>query len=306
MVWIVSGKPTMFPVDIWENSIGRNDMTRPCRRNPLDAPHNAMADMQIVWINEGDKFEELAIPSAGQEVVAGVPWGAVDQFYTAAFWKCQTELHVRKNQYTSHQLGRNLTEEVAVCLLGGYGIPAEMGLLAFDRLRAQDLLKPGVSEIVLQEQLAEPFCIGGRSKRYRFHSQKARYLSLCLAALEDIPTDCSDLELREALMALPGIGPKTASWIVRNHRCSDSVAIIDIHLHRAGQMMGLFAQNSEPTRDYLKLEASFLDLCRAIAVKASVLDALIWDYMRRAGPTSGLTAPVKQKSYQSTQLALAI
>ncbi len=281
-------------------------MTRPCRLRPLDARNNAMVTMQTIWINAGDKFEELALPPAGQEVLPGVQWGAVDQFYTAAFWKCQTELHIRKSQYTSHRLGRNLAEEVAVCLLGGYGIPAEMGLLAFDRLRAQGLLKPGVAESVLQERLAEPFRIGGKSRRYRFYSQKARYLALCLSALEDIPTDCADLELREALMALPGIGPKTASWIVRNHRCSDAVAIIDIHLHRAGQLMGLFPQASEPTRDYLRLEASFLDFCRAIAVKATVLDALIWDYMRRAGPTSGLLAPAKQKRYETTQLALAI
>lgn len=255
-----------------------------------------MADMQTVWIAAGDGFEKLSLPQARQEVLAGVRWGAVDQFYSAAFWKCQAELHVRKGEYISHSLGRNLAEEVAVCLLGGYGIPAEMGLLAFERLRNQNLLRPGSTESMLREQLAEPFCIGGKkNRRYRFAAQKARYLALCLAGLDRIPDRCSDEELRETLMLLPGIGPKTGSWIVRNHRCSDSVAIIDVHIHRAGLLMGLFPEGSEPTRDYLKLEASFLALCRAIDVRASILDALIWDYMRRAGPTSALAGSFRGK-----------
>ena len=42
------------------------------------------------------------------------------------------------------------------------------------------------------------------------------------------------LSLREFLLQLHGIGYKTASWIVRNFTGSDDVAIVDIHLRRAG------------------------------------------------------------------------
>jgi endonuclease III len=41
-------------------------------------------------------------------------------------------------------------------------------------------------------------------------------------------------------MSLPGIGPKTASWIARNWLDADDVAILDIHIMRVGQVIGLF------------------------------------------------------------------
>ena len=92
--------------------------------------------MQTIWITNGDKSEELVIPASSDEVMDGVRWGTVDEFFTPAFWKCQAEHHSRRDEYTSHRLGRDLREEVAVCLLGGYGIPAEMGMLAFARLKS--------------------------------------------------------------------------------------------------------------------------------------------------------------------------
>jgi N-glycosylase/DNA lyase len=63
--------------------------------------------------------------------------------------------------------------------------------------------------------------------------------------------------LRDRLLDLPGIGPKTASWIVRNHLDSDDVAIIDVHLHRACVMMNVFEAKSDPAKEYFSLEALF-------------------------------------------------
>ncbi len=260
--------------------------------------------MQTVWITNNNDIEELRLPAIDDEVIDGVRWGAVDEFFTAAFWKCQSELHIRKAEYSNHRLGRNLLEEVAVCLLGGYGIPAEMGLKAFERLKVRNLVDGNATEEQLKNHLSEPFQIGGRSMRYRFAGQKAKYLASCLPAVSGWAPECGDLELRDQLKRLPGIGPKTASWIVRNHRASDQVAIIDIHLHRAGRMIGLFPDHSEPTKDYASLEQRFLTFAEAIAVRASVLDALIWDYMRRIGPTSGHRRS-NRASAQPEQLALA-
>lgn len=261
--------------------------------------------MQTIWITTGSVDEELSIPSSTEEVVEGVSWGTVDQFFTPAFWKCQAELHSRRNEYTSHRLGRDLREELAVCLLGGYGIPAEMGMLAFKRLKSAAMLDGTATEAEIGRELARPFSIGERQVRYRFHSQKASYLHRALSGLERLDVDMGDVELRNALMDLPGIGPKTASWIVRNHRGSNDVAIIDVHLHRAGQMMRLFDETSEPTRHYFDLEARFLSFCKAIRVAASVLDAIIWDYMRRVGPTAKTSRPSQLRAVEH-QLSFAI
>jgi endonuclease III len=46
--------------------------------------------------------------------------------------------------------------------------------------------------------------------------------------------------MRQLLLSIEGIGPKTASWIVRNVMGSDDVAIIDIHILRACTGMGVF------------------------------------------------------------------
>ena len=81
-------------------------------------------------------------------------------------------------------------------------------------------------------------------------------------------------------MQLPGIGPKTASWAVRNWLESDEVAILDIHVIRAGILMKIFSPNHRPERNYLAMERRFLDLAMALNAKAGNLDALIWQQMR--------------------------
>jgi thermostable 8-oxoguanine DNA glycosylase len=81
-------------------------------------------------------------------------------------------------------------------------------------------------------------------------------------------------------MGLPGIGPKTASWIVRNWTGTDEVAILDVHVLRAGQLMGLFPREIKLPRDYGRLEQIFLEFSKALNVRASLLDAIIWREMR--------------------------
>jgi N-glycosylase/DNA lyase len=88
------------------------------------------------------------------------------------------------------------------------------------------------------------------------------------------------VRLRNLLMKLPGIGPKTASWIVRNWCGSDEVAILDIHVIRAGILMKLFSTKDRPERNYLDMERRFLDLANALNTSAANLDALIWQQMR--------------------------
>ncbi len=227
----------------------------------------------------------LQLPSAASDVMPGIPWGSFDEFLTPAYWKGQAWQHEHLGTYRDLRLGRSLPEELAACLLGGYGMPAELGLAAFRRLRVRGLLDGVPSSAEIERALSEPFPTPlGVMRRYRFPHQKARYLSASLKAIRRIAPPTSDVVLRDLLTKLPGVGPKTASWAVRNHRSSDSVAIIDVHILRAGHHLGLFSASWQPQRHYRRLESAFLAFAAALDVRPSVLDSLIWDYMRRLGP----------------------
>ena len=93
------------------------------------------------------------------------------------------------------------------------------------------------------------------------------------------------MRVRDWLLALPGIGYKTASWIARNWLDADDVAILDIHVLRAGALAGFFERELTVERDYLQLEDQFLKFSRAIGVRASELDAVIWLEMMSSSAT---------------------
>ena len=64
---------------------------------------------------------------------------------------------------------------------------------------------------------------------------------------------------------------------------SDEVAILDIHVLRAGELIGLFDRGYSLPRDYERLERRFLEFCEALGVRASLMDAIIWTEMRQLG-----------------------
>lgn len=223
-------------------------------------------------------------PPASAEVMPGIVWGAFDELFTPAFWAARAWLHEPERIFEPVRLGRSLIEEVAACLLGGYGIPAEVGLAAFDRIRAARVLEEGTSAQEIESLLMRPLCIAGRRVQYRFVRQKARHLAASNAILRGWASEpAGDRELRDRLLELPGVGPKTASWITRNWRNSDRVAILDVHVHRACQLMGLFRAGESPTRHYPRLEGRFLAFAASVNVRPAILDNLIWQTMRKLG-----------------------
>ena len=247
-----------------------------------------MQEMYAVF--EG-AIRSLLLPKSESHILPGIRWGAFDELLTPAYWKGQAWQHEQLGTYADPRLGRCLGEELAACLLGGYGMPAELGLAAYRRVQDRGLLVSVPMAAELENVLSEPFLTPqGLMRHYRFPRQKARYLAACLEALEQITLPSSDVTLRNLLMDLPGIGAKTASWIVRNHRSSDAVAIIDTHILRAGRHVGLFPHRLDPQTDYVQLEAAFLEFAAALDVKTSLLDALIWDYMRRLKGTASSKA----------------
>ena len=242
--------------------------------------------MQLVYALKGGQVEEFLLPDHDQRVMDGVEWGHHYAVFTPAYWAtqawlCSTDAKCR----SSFRLGQSLEEELAACLLGGYGIPAEVGLAAFYRVRDSGMLSgQAPTEDELLNVLTPPLEIESRVVRYRFARQRSRYLSLALQALKsESPPTNDDRLFRDWFLNLSGIGPKTASWITRNWLGSDAVAIVDIHVYRAGLLAGFYRTSETPSKHYFQLEEKFLKFARSINVRASFLDALIWRHMKDAG-----------------------
>lgn len=234
-------------------------------------------------MQQGAIFLERAVfnvefPTPDSEVLPGVPWGSIEAFPTPAYWAYQVYARRLQNNPVNYKLGSNLKEEVGACLLGGHGIPASVGLAAFCQLKEYGaFLQTPPSEDTLKDWLTRPLMVNGRTIRYRFAKQKARYLSAALEKLsQEEPPLSSGKALRNWLLSIPGIGYKTASWIARNWLDADDVAILDIHILRAGLLGGFFQKNLTVERHYLELEEQFLRFSEGLGVRASELDALIW------------------------------
>lgn len=224
---------------------------------------------------------KVELPSEDVALLPGVRWGAIDAFPTPAYWVYQAISRRMEGGPLRYRLGRSLAEEVGACLLGGHGIRATVGLAAYERLRLSGAFERASipSEEQIRYWLNEPLSVGGRPVRYRFAAQKARYLARCMSAVHAAPTFATGRELRDWLVSLPGIGPKTASWISRNWMDADDVAILDVHIIRFGIAIGLFDKSLRVEKHYAKLEALFLDFCNRVGVRASELDAVIWHEM---------------------------
>ncbi len=260
---------------------------------------------------------QVELPAADIEVMDGVRWGSIDAFPTPAYWAYQVVARRLIGKPAGYRLGRTLAEEVAACLLGGYGIPATVGLAAYDRMRERGVLSGNpVSEKDLEALLKEPLEVGGKSIRYRFAAQKARYLAAALPLAHAAPKFNVGRQLRDWLLVVPGVGHKTASWIARNWLDANDVAILDIHIMRVGQVIGLFPKNLTVERNYAELEERFLHFSASLDVRASELDAVIWwemasspltvrhliEYLRGSDDNKDRVRPQK---YIQTELALS-
>lgn len=265
---------------------------------------------------------QLELPPASELLLPGVPWGRVEGFPTPAYWAYQVMSKRVLGSPPEYKLGHTLAEEVAACLLGGHGIPATVGIAAFERLRGRGVLAGTPTEEELLTLLEEPLTVQGRAVRYRFARQKARYVS---GALKRVATGDAPLQsgraLRDWLLELNGIGPKTASWVARNWLRADDVAILDIHILRVGVAIGLFPKSLAVERHYFALEELFLAFSQRMGVRASELDAVIWFEMARSplstqvmlgnklpaasGPSTKVRAP-KQRHANPAQATLLI
>ncbi|WP_051768223.1 hypothetical protein [Sphingobium sp. DC-2] len=260
--------------------------------------------MQQVLSYRDGELVELTLPAETTRVFGHqLRWGRAEEIGTPAYWTAQAWMWETEDP-EHYRLGRTLREEMLACLLGGYGIPAEVGLAAYERLRTAppEMLE---EEQAVLELLTVPLEVKGRSVRYRFARQKARHVALCVRGLTDIDVDAGDRDLRDALVGLSGIGLKTASWIVRNWRDSDEVSILDVHIIRACHSLGLFDAAWRVERHYAQMEAAYLAFAKAVGARASILDSVIWMTMRQlpqdiVAQLNGKDVRIRKKSVSKT------
>lgn len=218
------------------------------------------------------------------DILLGVAQGSDDQLLTPAYWKWRCAIGEAEGQdYVSRS--SSLREEIGFCLLGGFGIKMEINDAFFTHLKSDGVFEGGyVTAETIRDLLEQRIEVGGRLQKYRFPRQRAQRISSAMAMLEvDTLSAMSDIEFRNAICELPGVGPKTASWITRNWRGAETVAIIDIHIMRACRYLGIFDQTAKLPRDYFELEKRFLAFAIAIDARPSVLDAVMWSDMRIFG-----------------------
>ena len=245
--------------------------------------HSDSSSTQRVTAFVQGSLQTLDLPSPRARVAGRrLLWGDASTPLTPAYWAAQTWMwSIEEPQH--YRLGRTLEEELLACMLGGHGIPAEVGLAAYRRLRKVMHDRPEVmlDREAVGDMLSAPLDVNGRSVRYRFASQKAGYVAAAFGSLPGIDRRADDRMLRDALTSLKGVGPKTASWVIRNLRSSDAVAILDVHILRAGRILGIFDDEDRVERHYSRMEDAYLAFAGAISAPASILDSVIWMTMRQ-------------------------
>lgn len=239
--------------------------------------------MQTAYYYNNHREYSLSIPDEHKTIMDSLHWGKFEEFFTPAFWYAQTWfLELNNAPLLQYKLGDTFKEEVIACLLGGHGIPSEVGNAKFKQFRQSNLLdKSNVSLYDIEAIMQLPINENGKEKKYRFANQKAKYIFDALQKIKNInEKSMDDRTLRDFLLTVNGIGPKTASWIIRNYRNSDNVAILDIHLYRAGLLAGFFTKKDHVEKNYHNMEIKFLAFCKELGVQASKLDAVIWRTMK--------------------------
>lgn len=185
--------------------------------------------------------------------------------------------------------------ELLFCLLGGFGVTYEHGRSAANVVGPLNPFSDYWDENVLLQTLSATLSLGqflprrrdGSLRRYRFPRRKARLIvdarkwlqkhrSLTVR-LQEIPDSHTR---RELLCECPGIGMKTASWLLRNLGWADDVAIIDIHLLRALLKSGRINSDVQLPEDYENAERAFLSWCKELDAPPPAFDLFVWEWQR--------------------------
>lgn len=187
--------------------------------------------------------------------------------------------------------------ELLFCLLGGHGVSYELAMSAAQVLeergifssceRRGDRLQRYIQDL-LGRPWYEPRRLGGQGRRYRYPKRKAALLrgaddwlrtNANKGLLEALSAIDDERMRRTWLCGCPGVGPKTASWVLRNVGLGDELAILDVHILRAMEKAGRLGDYRLP-RDYEDAEQAFLGWSAELGAPAAAFDLLLWEMGR--------------------------
>ena len=210
-------------------------------------------------------------------------WRVVGDLYCQAAYPCEVvELQA-------------IEDELLFCLLGGFGITFEHGRSASATIRplrpfASDWKDEQLFETILRaltQPQFEPRRRDGSLRRFRFPKQKA---SVILKARQWVrsqdPLDECFLQLgnakdrRSFLNECPGMGFKSASWLLRNLGLGSDLAIIDVHVLRALLNAKRIPDTVRIPRDYEMAEEAFLAWCDELDAPSAAFDLFVWQWQR--------------------------
>lgn len=173
----------------------------------------------------------------------------------------------------------------------------ELSLLRLDRNRKTKLFFQD-----MHEALARPFVGPDNSfnfvGRYRFPKSKSKQIAAAaqsifqkgkgLSALLTCNPDPKSAR-RQLVLLCSGVGPKQASLFLRNIRFTDDLAILDTHVVRYMEWLGLVCSaNGVPSsmRTYEQGEHRFQCHASECGFTAGTLDTAVWIVMRTISESS--------------------
>ena len=210
-------------------------------------------------------------------------WRSVERIYREAVATSRAVSHI------------DVEDELLFCLLGGYGITEEHGRSAWETVRKLEPFSEAWRDDELLRTLMatleypqfEPVRADGSPRRYRFPKQKAAIIVKARGWIRGRkPLDESLLywddphDRRRILLGCPGLGLKSASWLLRNLGMGDGLAILDVHLVRALQDTKRIAYDVRLPRDYYTVEKAFLKWCHELDAPSDAFDLFIWEWQR--------------------------
>ena len=190
---------------------------------------------------------------------------------------------------------RALWWELSSCVLSSQ-VPYSMAAAAADALDQSGLLADSTRnprlEHHLRDTLTRPVVVNGRALKYRFPCAKAAQLAKTHQHIHSNAESLSSLlegfesanEARQWLVDFAsGLGPKQASMFLRNVGFSYELAVLDRHVLRYMELLGLLRQvrgSVHSMSGYLDSEAALRAHAEYAKCPVGILDWAIWIVMR--------------------------
>lgn len=191
----------------------------------------------------------------------------------------------------------NALDEFFFVILGGYGISYEENLSAFEVLKRKGYMSyslyndmeecSGVIKKVYRELSTPqfyPLTHTGERRRYRFTQKKAKEFVCAnywlwqecqwdiLKKLKEVNRECQ----RKWLCNCPGIGIKSASWLLRNIGVDEDYAILDTHILRFLERIGFEVPTHMTDSWYRSIEEQMQHICQSLGIPLGKMDYLLW------------------------------